>query len=161
MAAGAVPMVSDAEEVGPCPDPYPEEDSGHMTAKFVQPSTGRRYISPPEPHDSAESASYLIKWHAARRADHACCCIARPAVVVLMPPTAGRPHETDLLLCGHHYRISKQALAAVGATVLDPMVFRPLPSRSGHRCRCDFLPALASAAKGRWSLAAPSGERDS
>jgi hypothetical protein len=119
MAAGAVPMVPDEEEVGPCPDPYPEEDSGHMTAKFVQPSTGRRDISPPEPHDSAESASYLINWHAARRADHACCCIARPAVVVLMPPTAGRPHETDLLLCGHHYRISKQALAAVGATVLD------------------------------------------
>ena len=25
----------------------------------------------------------------------------------------------DLLLCGHHYRVSWQALAAVGATVYD------------------------------------------
>jgi hypothetical protein len=40
-------------------------------------------------------------------------------VVALIPASPGRPHQTDLLLCGHHYRISKQALAAVGATVLD------------------------------------------
>jgi hypothetical protein len=34
-----------------------------------------------------------------------------------MPPTATRPHQTDLLLCGHHYRASRDALAAAGATV--------------------------------------------
>jgi hypothetical protein len=34
-----------------------------------------------------------------------------------MPPTAGRPHETELLLCGHHYRVSRAALAAAHASV--------------------------------------------
>jgi hypothetical protein len=34
-----------------------------------------------------------------------------------MPPAVTRPHSTDLLLCGHHYRISRQSLAAAGATV--------------------------------------------
>jgi hypothetical protein len=30
-----------------------------------------------------------------------------------------RPHSVDLLLCGHHYRTSCAALAAVGAVVMD------------------------------------------
>ena len=34
-----------------------------------------------------------------------------------MPPTAARPYETDLLLCGHHYRVSRGTLAAARATV--------------------------------------------
>jgi hypothetical protein len=48
-----------------------------------------------------------------------CCCPARPVVIVLMPPVKGRRHTTDLLLCGHHYRTSRQALAAAGAKVTD------------------------------------------
>jgi hypothetical protein len=51
--------------------------------------------------------------------DRACCCPARPVVRVIMPPVPGRPHAVDLLLCGHHYRISRQVLAAAGATVYD------------------------------------------
>ena len=46
-----------------------------------------------------------------------CCCPARPAVLAVMPPVPARPHETDLLLCEHHFRFSRQALAAVGASV--------------------------------------------
>jgi hypothetical protein len=34
-----------------------------------------------------------------------------------MPPTLARPHQVDLLLCGHHYRVSQQALAAAGARI--------------------------------------------
>jgi hypothetical protein len=34
-----------------------------------------------------------------------------------MPPTQDRAHETELLLCGHHYRVSRAALAAVHARV--------------------------------------------
>jgi hypothetical protein len=49
--------------------------------------------------------------------DQACCCVARAVVRVVMPPTAGRPHETELLLCGHHYRTSRAALSAAHATV--------------------------------------------
>jgi hypothetical protein len=36
-------------------------------------------------------------------------------VKVVMPPAPGRPHLVDLWLCGHHYRASRQALAAAGA----------------------------------------------
>jgi hypothetical protein len=36
-----------------------------------------------------------------------------------MAPGCGRQAETDLLLCGHHYRASKAVLAALGATILD------------------------------------------
>jgi hypothetical protein len=54
---------------------------------------------------------------AASLTDQACCCVARAVVRVVMPPTAGRPHETELLLCGHHYRVSRAALAAAHATV--------------------------------------------
>ena len=49
----------------------------------------------------------------------ACCCPANPAVRVTMPATAARPHRTELLLCGHHYRVSRQALAAANATVTE------------------------------------------
>jgi hypothetical protein len=57
----------------------------------------------------------------------ACCCPARPVVRVIIPPTATRPHSVDLLLCGHHYRVSCEALAAVNATVTEQ------PEMSGDR----------------------------
>jgi len=50
-------------------------------------------------------------------ADRACCCTARPVVVVVLPPTADRPHPTDLLLCGHHFHAARPALVAAGARV--------------------------------------------
>ena len=56
----------------------------------------------------------------------ACCCPAWAMVQVVMPPTPARPYETDLLLCGHHYRGSRTALAAAGAVV------RALPDPSGE-----------------------------
>jgi len=54
-------------------------------------------------------------------AARACCCPARPVVTVVMPPTASRPHSADLLLCGHHFRVSQASLQAAGATVYDPI----------------------------------------
>ena len=36
-----------------------------------------------------------------------------------LPPTARRPYPVDLLLCGHHYRVSQAALRAAGAAVYD------------------------------------------
>ena len=57
-------------------------------------------------------------------AERACCCPARAMVLVIMPPSAARPHQTELLLCGHHSRVSRQALAAAGARIRD------LPGRS-------------------------------
>jgi hypothetical protein len=52
-------------------------------------------------------------------ADRACCCPARPVVIVIMPPAPGRPNPVDLLLCGHHFRVSQAALTAAGAAVYD------------------------------------------
>jgi hypothetical protein len=50
-------------------------------------------------------------------------------VKVVIPPAPGRPHSADLLLCGHHYRESQAALAAIGAVVLDRTgaVMEPAP----------------------------------
>ena len=45
-----------------------------------------------------------------------------------MPPTPQRRHSVDLLLCGHHYRVSRQALAAA-------------------RARIEYLPGKADAAE--------------
>jgi hypothetical protein len=52
-------------------------------------------------------------------ADRACCCPGPAAVLVVMPATAARPHETELLLCGHHYRVSRRVLAEVHAAVYE------------------------------------------
>ena len=51
--------------------------------------------------------------------DRACCCPARPVVRVIMPPAPGRSHAVDLLLCGHHYRVSRRALEAAGVTIYE------------------------------------------
>ena len=52
-------------------------------------------------------------------AGRACCCTAGAAVRVTMPPGPSRQHSTELLLCGHHYRVSRQALAVAGAVVRE------------------------------------------
>ncbi len=52
-------------------------------------------------------------------ATRACCCPARPVVTVVMPPTPDRPNQVDLLLCGHHYQVSRAVLQAAGAAVYD------------------------------------------
>jgi hypothetical protein len=63
---------------------------------------------------------HRVNWRASlRRADRACCCPARPSVVVIMPPTADRGRPADLLLCGHHFRVHEYALARAGAAVFD------------------------------------------
>ena len=54
-----------------------------------------------------------------RLAGPSCCCPARPVVKVLLPPAPARPHPVDLLLCGHHYLVSRAALVSAGAAVID------------------------------------------
>src|SRR5215831_5834963 len=54
-----------------------------------------------------------------RLVERSCCCPAMPVVMVLIPPISVRPHHVDLLLCRHHYRASRAALAAVGAVAID------------------------------------------
>jgi hypothetical protein len=84
-----------------------------MNARFRPSSAGR-----------AEGAAGLFDAAAQRgpatiSSGQACCCVAPAVVRVVMPPPAGRPDETELLLCGHHYRVSRAALAAAHATVSE------------------------------------------
>ncbi len=76
-----------------------------------------RLAKTPTERPIAESVAGIAP--ARRYAERACCCTAAPAVIVIMPRTRGRRHVTELLLCGHHYRASKAALAASRAKVLD------------------------------------------
>jgi hypothetical protein len=84
-----------------------------MNARFRPPSAGQ-----------VQGAAGLFDAAAQRGptaspSGEACCCVARAVVRVVMPPTAARPHETELLLCGHHYRVSRAALAAAHAAVSE------------------------------------------
>jgi hypothetical protein len=93
-----------------------------MTAESLYSSLAARTNPPPGratesiPADGIVPGRYL---RALRRADRACCCTARPTVVVIIPATASRPDVTELLFCMHHYRASRAALAEAGAAVVD------------------------------------------
>lgn len=82
---------------------------------------------------------------AASLTDQACCCVARAVVRVVMPPTAERPHETELLLCGHHYRASRAALAAAHASVHELAENFDDPSAWFHDDRNQHAQAPAAA----------------
>ncbi|HUJ07976.1 MAG TPA: hypothetical protein VLX31_17860 [Streptosporangiaceae bacterium] len=69
--------------------------------------------------DVTRPASPRIDWEALKTARQACCCPARPAVIAIMPPGPGREHRTELLLCMHHFRLSRATLVAAGAVVVD------------------------------------------
>lgn len=84
-----------------------------------------RFPSPPAAGQASASqrgpddwGTWLSKEPAASTTS-ACCCPARPAVRVIMPPRPSRPHATELLLCAHHYRVSRAALAAAKAVVRE------------------------------------------
>jgi hypothetical protein len=97
--------------------PYrPGPGPGHaesMNARFLHPSA-RKDDSAAALFDAASRQVALPG-----PADRSCCCVAKAVVRVVMPPTPARPHETELLLCGHHYRVSRQALAAAHASVVE------------------------------------------
>jgi len=76
----------------------------------------------------------LPEWPA-WRADRACCCPAQPVVRAIIPPTVERRHSVDLLLCGHHYRVSRQALAAARARTEN------LPGKDGAAAAALLEPA--------------------
>jgi hypothetical protein len=87
-----------------------------MTASDLHLSPAAPPVADPETTPAAPVGA-PIDWRALRFADRACCCAARPAIVVIMSPASGRSHPTDLLLCGHHYRASRMALAVAGTAV--------------------------------------------
>jgi hypothetical protein len=84
-----------------------------MDARFLHPSAQGDTTAAQTAPGGAASATSMTAGPVGR----ACCCPANAVVRVIMPPTAARPRETELLLCGHHYRVSRRALAAAHATV--------------------------------------------
>jgi hypothetical protein len=81
-----------------------------MNARFLPPPVRKDPRPAYRPLDDAMSAREAL-------AGPACCCPGRATVRVTMPRTQTRPHQTDLLLCAHHYRASRAALAAAHAVV--------------------------------------------
>jgi len=95
------------------PAALPRHDPDPMKGWFEhRDSPDRDAPDPGKLDDMLLSLSHVV-------ADRACCCPARPVVTVIMPPAPGRPHPVDLLLCGHHFRVSQAALTAAGAAVYD------------------------------------------
>jgi hypothetical protein len=80
-----------------------------MNVRF--PAKGRRDGKPSGLHDDTMMSQ------PAAPLGQACCCPARPVVRAMIPPGATCPRWADLLLCGHHYRVSQQALAEAHAVI--------------------------------------------
>ena len=68
-------------------------------------------VEPPDNNLSQGEPVWLLEM--------ACCCPSRPAVRVMIPPSADRPRPAELLLCGHHYRSSCEALIRAKASIYD------------------------------------------
>lgn len=100
-----------------------------MHRRFPHPSANRRNPPGAEPVPSAPPADDVSDADAVLAlADRACCCLARPVVMTVLPPTADRPNPADLLLCGHHYHINEEVLAVAGATIHDARATRAEPT---------------------------------
>ena len=56
---------------------------------------------------------------AVRLDERSCCCSAPPLVRVILVLDDPSAHAVDILLCGHHYRGSHEALSRLGALVFD------------------------------------------
>jgi hypothetical protein len=85
-----------------------------MNARYLHPSA-RKNRSAARPGSGAAVPAAPPAVAASR----ACCCPAKAVVRVTMPPASGRPGEIDLLLCAHHYRASRRALASARASVRE------------------------------------------
>ena len=87
-----------------------------MNAKFLSPSAAGSVAAAPQ--GPGGTTATLIE-DPGGSIGRACCCPATPAVLVIMPPGPSRPRSTELLLCGHHYRVSRAALTAAQAVVSE------------------------------------------
>jgi hypothetical protein len=90
----------------------------HRPAALAQTASEQSALAAPATISAPSSATSGIDWNVLRTATRACCCVARPAVIALIPPGQGRASYTDLLLCMHHFRASRQALIASNASLL-------------------------------------------
>jgi len=85
-----------------------------MNARFLSRQARNDNAAQPAPDDMIPSSGPAMMV-----ADRACCCPSRPAARIVVPPSPARGHQTDLLLCRHHYRASRDILSTAGAVVYD------------------------------------------
>lgn len=52
-------------------------------------------------------------------AHQADCCVAKAAYRIVLPACESRLRPTELLLCGHHFRASRDGLRRAKATAFD------------------------------------------
>jgi hypothetical protein len=111
-------------------DPYNMRLNVVHPGKPTQIGVRRSSAATQTPRQTAESEIHV---QATIWSGRACCCPARPAVLVIMPPTAGRPQPTELLLCWEHYRASQRSPAAARSTAhlsdSTPATEIPWPSK--------------------------------
>jgi len=121
-------MVLARREIRPCNVFGPASDSAGMS-RFQHPS----YYSRRNRTANADDESFVSPEPGAgsdpslRYSQQACCCPAPPAVIAVIPSADGSRAPAELFLCGHHYRQSRRALAACGATLLN-LAGQPLTS---------------------------------
>lgn len=96
-----------------------------MNTKFMHPAGHGRAAREDQPDPRPRAPGTFRR---------ACCCPAWPVAQVIMPAVTSRPHPTELLLCAHHYRVSRRALDEAGA------VAAVLPGSPGDALLCDELP---------------------
>jgi hypothetical protein len=60
-----------------------------------------------------------LVWDAVGPTEEACCCPAKPAYQAVLPPADGRAEPVELLLCAHHYRVSRLELGRIGGAIYD------------------------------------------
>ncbi len=51
--------------------------------------------------------------------ERSCCCSAPPIVRAVFVASSPAVHSVDLLLCGHHYRVSAATLSSMAAMIFD------------------------------------------
>jgi hypothetical protein len=86
--------------------------------------------------------------------DRSCCCQAAPQVKIVLPAGVGRRLPTDLLLCAHHFRLSREVLSAMGAAAYDAAgtvlpTTTPEPDAGGHARGVTGCPAAVTPTSGR------------
>jgi hypothetical protein len=96
-------------------------------------ATAARPVQEPRMAGPDPGFSGQVNWRAAGRAQRACCCPAQPVIIAVVPPAPGRVRAVDVLLCAHHYRLSRDALATAGAALLHI---------SGHPVTTDAWPEI-------------------
>jgi hypothetical protein len=97
-------------------------------SRFQHPSYSGRLNRAASAADARPAAPEPAATHqpSPRYSQRACCCPAPPSVIAVIPANS-RQAPVELLLCGHHYRQSRRALAAIGAELTD-LKGRPLAS---------------------------------